>query len=999
MGRSILNTQAGHVGFPPAAKHYPGIRRAVLVVGLSFVTQAVIPSLASGQTRPESASSNDSSTPQSVDQNSSFPSAGFGTQADSADKRNSSALSELSSEQIIDILERSPDLVAELKSVAADRLQEQGTKVDPNDISDQMLFSQIAANSKLRANITSYLRARGYANEDKPASARGTLADGNEETALFAGRDLSPEPGGLASRSNIDSDALAWQRAGGAKRLATSSASSTFVDDSKLPRGGMQTSASTDPPQVIHQPAPYDLRSMRDLYSQIPGETAPLKRFGSDVFLVRNASAATLGAGAGETQLDVPLGPDYVLGAGDTLEIDIWGRAAQSVTRVVGRDGRIMLPEAGSLQMAGLPLKRAQEEIESALKPQFRDVRVAVTVSRLHSVRVYVVGDVQRPGGYNLSSLSTPLGALFAAGGPTAVGSLRVIRHMRGDELVEDVDLYDFLLHGVRNGSVRFESGDTLQIPPAGAQVAIAGAVKRPAIYELKVGETSLASVIDDAGGFTASASLAHITIERIEANQKRETVTLQVAKLDAPNSEREAVIAFKVRDGDRIHIEPILPYSERAIYLEGHVVRPGRFSYTDGMRLSDVLRSYSDLLPEPASHGEVVRLVSPDLHAETIEFDVPDVLIGNSNLPLQPYDTIRIFGRYEIDAPQVIIRGEVLRPAPYPLSKGMTTAQLVRMAGGFKRDALLDSADLTSYAISNGNQVVEQLSTIRIGAAVAGTDPNADVVLKPGDILSVHQITGWNDIGESISLQGQVRFPGSYGFSYGERLSSVLRRAGGFLPAAYPEGAVLVRDQVRELEQQSRDQLIRRIQTNSAAARLSPSAGGAQTGATLQLIKTQQDQVVADLTSHPPTGRMVIRISADMDAWANTPADIELRPGDALTIPKRPGFVLVTGQVYNATALAFSPDKSAGWYLSRAGGTNTTANRREVFIVRANGSVVGRRSGGLFEGDVLSTKLQPGDVVVVPQKILGGSLFWRNLLGAAQIASSIAVTSAVTAL
>jgi protein involved in polysaccharide export with SLBB domain len=538
-----------------------------------------------------------------------------------------------------------------------------------------------------------------------------------------------------------------------------------------------------------------------------------------------------------------------------------------------------------------------------------------------------------------------------------------------------------------------------LQIPPAGAQVAIAGAVKRPAIYELKGGETSLASVIDDAGGFTPAASLEHITIERIDANQKRETVTLQTGKQNAPDSDREGVNAFKVRDGDRIHIEPILPYSERAIYLEGHVVRPGRFSYIDGMRLSDALHSYSDLLPEPASHGEVVRLVPPDLHAETIEFDVPDLLIGNSNVPLQPFDTVRIFGRYEIDAPQVTIRGEVLRPAPYPLSKGMTAAQLVRMAGGFKRDALRDSADLTSYAIGENNQVVENLSTIRIGAAVAGTDSNSDVVLKPGDILSVHQITGWNDIGESVSLQGQVRFPGSYGFTDGERLSSVLRRAGGLLPTAYPEGAVLVRDQVRELEQQSRDQLIRQIETNSAAARLSPSAGGAQAGITLQLIKAQQDQIVADLKSHPPTGRMVIRVNADIDAWANTPADIELRPGDVLTIPKRPGFVLVTGQVYNATALAFSPDKSAGWYLSHAGGTNTTANRREVFIVRANGSIVGHRSGGLFEGNVLSTRLEPGDVVVVPQKILGGSLFWRNLLAGAQVASSIAVTSAVAAL
>jgi hypothetical protein len=206
----------------------------------------------------------------------------------------------------------------------------------------------------------------------------------------------------------------------------------------------------------------------------------------------------------------------------------------------------------------------------------------------------------------------------------------------------------------------------------------------------------------------------------------------------------------------------------------------------------------------------------------------------------------------------------------------------------------------------------------------------------------------------------------------------------------------VLVREQVRDLEQKSREELIRQIETNSAAARLSPNLGGSDGGATLQLIKAQQDEVLADLKSHPPTGRMVIHVSSDIDTWANTPADIELRRDDVLTIPKRPGFVIVTGQVYNSTALTFTPGKTAGWYLSHAGGTNTTANRKEIFIIRANGSVVGRHSGGLFDGNVLSTKLDPGDVVVVPQKIIGSSLFWRNLLTAAQLASSIAITAAV---
>jgi protein involved in polysaccharide export with SLBB domain len=953
---------------------------------------------------PFTPASSQSTSQSSSDERSDSTSSLFGDgTASAADTTSSSSLNagssavslRLSSDQIIQILEQSPDLVVEIKSQVADHLQQQGTPVDANDISDEMLYGQIATNADLRASITTFLRARGYVSpEDLQAmgSSAGATDDGEQLTMRSSGARLD----GSAGSSGLDTAMTANQPGLGSYGRPVFTGRSVIPSSAHAnTRDHEEITASTDVPKVLRQPAPYNLESMRDLYAQIPEQTAKLKRFGSEVFTNRNTSAVGTGIASRNTPLDVPPGPDYVVGAGDTLTINLWGGLTQSITRVIGRDGRLLLPEAGSLQVAGLPLQKAEELITSALKRQYRNVQVSVLVSQLHSVRVYITGDVQRPGGYDISSLATPLSALYAAGGPTSVGSLRVARHYRGKELVEEIDLYEFLLNGVHSVGIHFESGDTLLVPPAGAQVAISGAVKRPAIYELKSGNVKLSELLADAGGITAAAALDHIAIERINSVAQRETITLKASR------EKEglaSIEAFQVKDGDRIQVAPILPYSERAIYLQGHVVRPGRMPYTDGMKLGDVLHSYRDMLPEPASHGEIVRLVPPDLHAETIEFDVSEALIGNSNPTLQPFDTIRIFGRYEVDAPKVSIHGEVLRPGSYPLSAGMTVAQLVRMAGGFKRDALLESADLTSYGIANGNTVAGTLATVHIGAAVNGSESIADVPLKPGDILTIHQITGWNDIGEAVTIDGQVRFPGSYGFQEGERLSSVLRRAGGMRDTAYPEGAVLVRDQVLELEQKSRDELIRQIETNSAAARLSPSLGSGDAASTIQIIKAQQDEVLAQLKSHPPAGRLVVHISADIDSWANTPADIELRRGDVLTIPKRPGFVLVTGQVYNATALTFTPGKTADWYLTHVGGTNGTANRKEIFIIRANGSVVGRRSGW-FQADVLSTRLDPGDVVVVPQKILGSSLFWRNLLTAAQLASSIAITAAVASL
>jgi protein involved in polysaccharide export with SLBB domain len=909
----------------------------------------------------------------------------------------------LSAEQIIGILEQNPDLATELKSQLADRMGQQGVEIDPNDISDQTLYSQIESSARLRANITTVLQARGYITEGDLATpgpsdagqgaldlltsgagsqtASGNAANGASEASLL------PAEGAAADRSGISAMSSSNGRSAPGRQGA-----------GQNPRTKEKANASTDVPAVLHQPTPLNLQSMRDLYAQIPSETSRLERFGSDVFVNRAVSSTASGASALTAPLDVPLGPDYVIGAGDRLTIALWGGTTQTIVRTVDREGKIFLPEAGVLQIAGLQLQKAQAMIADTLKQQFRNAQVAVTISGLRSVRVYVVGDVQSPGGYDISSLATPMSALYAAGGPTAVGSLRTLHHYRGKQLIEDIDLYDFLLHGLRAELARFESGDTLLVPPAGPQVAVSGAIKRQAIYELKFGETMLASVIDDAGGFTAAASLNHIRIERIDANHQRVTVTLPESGGQGANPEQSAIAKLEVKDGDRIRIEPILPYSQRAVYLAGHVVRPGRVAYTDGMRLSDVLRSYQDLLPEPAQHGEIVRLVPPDLHAETFDFDVAEVLIGNSNIDLQPFDTVRVFGRYQVDAPDVTIRGEVLRPGSYPMSKGMTAAQLVRMAGGFKRDALVESADLTSYEVRGGNQISENLTSVRIGAAVAGSDAGADVPLKPGDILAIHQITNWTDIGESVTIEGEVKYPGSYGFQDGEHLSSVLRRAGGLLSTSYALGAVLVREQVKTLEQNSRDELVRQIETSSAAARLSPGVSASNSSGALQLIKEQQDQVIAELKSHPPTGRMVIHISADIDSWANTPADIELRRDDVLTIPKQPGFVLVTGQVYNATALTFAPGKTAGWYLGRAGGSNSTANRKEVFIIRANGSVVGRHSEGPFAGDVLSTRLNPGDVVVVPQKIIGGSLFWRNLLATGQLAASFAITAGVAA-
>ncbi len=907
--------------------------------------------------------------------------------------------------QILGILQENPEAAVEVKSVLADALRQKGIPAQADSISDEQLYTQIISSSELRASVTYFLRARGYISEEDlrrrsfgepptPAQARGT-AMADQLSAGASDLDYTSRAP-LGTGAELDDLGLM----GGIPQSRPARGANR---DEAAPSAGSQNARNlTDQPDVLRRPAPYNLLSLRDLYTQVPDSSEHLRRFGSEVFRDRGGSGTTQGrlslTAAASMPLDIPLGPDYVLGPGDELSINLWGGVSQALTRTIDREGRVMLPESGQIQLAGLTLEKAQDAVNAAMQPQYRNAHVSVTVARLRTVRVYVVGDVQRPGAYDISSLSSPLTALTAAGGPTAIGSLRLMRHYRNETLLGEIDLYDFLLHGIRSTDDRLQGGDTLLIPPVGPQIAIYGAVKRPAIYELR-NEKTMTAVLDDAGGLTVAAALGHITVDRIVANQRREEISLTNADSEDVTAATAAVAEFAVKDGDRVHVAAVLPYSERAVYLQGHVARPGKLAFRDGLRLSDVVRTYQDLLPEPAQRGEIVRLVAPDLHPETIAFNLPDVLVGNANLPLQPFDTIRIFGRYEQDAPTVAVQGEVLRPGTYPLFEGMTAAQLVRAAGGFKRDALLDNADLISYQVTDGSGVKVERQDLKIGAAVLKQDHDADAMLKPGDVLTIHQLTGWTDIGASITIEGEVAHPGSYGFKQGEHLSDLVQRAGGFRATAYPEGAVLTRPEVAALEEKSKEELIHQIESSSAAARLSPGVAGDHQSDTLQLIQQQQEQVLSRLKSQPATGRMVIRINPDVASWAGTATDIELRSGDVLRVPKKPGFVLISGQVYNSSAITYAPGKKAGWYLEKAGGATEIANRKEIFVIRANGAVVGRRSGGWRDQDVLSTRLDPGDVIVVPQKIIGASMIWRNLLGTAQIAASIAIAASVAGL
>lgn len=915
--------------------------------------------------------------------------------------------------------------------------------------------------------------------EDLPALIRARseqrLSPGSGESGLSGSTSL--QGGGRSSLSLPSSSYPSLSPLGG-DSLADplhqdSSSQRASLEPSRIPP---PTAPRPDHAALRHRVNPYaDVPSLYDLYSQYGRRSPELVRFGDDVF--RNGTG-----NFDQLPMDLPVGPDYVLGPGDGVNINLWGGVAQRLRRVVDHEGRIALPEAGFVQVSGRSLGDVQRLVQTSLQSQFRDVQADVSLARLRTVRIYVVGDVERAGAYDISALSTPLNAVFVAGGPTSRGSLRTLRHYRGNTLIQEVDVYDLLLHGVRSGVERMQSGDTVLVPPLGAEVTIEGMVRRPAIYELR-GEKNLTEVLELAGGVLSSGTLRHVDVERVQAHESRSMLRLDIPENNNQDSVVKALDDFAVQDGDKIKISPILPYADKTVYLEGHVFRPGKYAFSDGMTITDLIKSYHDLLPEPSKvHAEIVRLNPPDFAPQVITFNLDAVLSSKEQpVALKAFDTVRVFSRFDfedppvitvagevrdpgdhltngithvrdavylaggltsnastdsiqifrrtgdtkltvlsvnleralagdekdnivldgkdrliihrnlakVDPPTVTIEGEVGRPGKYPLSEDMTAAELVRTAGGFKRGAFTETADLTRYAIEQGRSVVGEHETIAIARAVAG-EPDTDMRLHDGDVLTIRQLAGWKDVGAVITITGEVQHPGTYGIQEGERLSSILARAGGFVGDAYPYGAIFERVQVRELAERNRAQLVRTIQNEGPILQATPDVDPDQKAAK-DAAMMQWQATMERLQNAPPPGRLVVHISGDLKRWANTSADIQVRAGDTIFIPKVPTSIMVDGAVYNPTAVSYHPGKSAGWYLGQAGGPSNTAHKKGIFVIRADGSVVGK-SSGMFSGSVEDAELRPGDMVVVPEKAFSANTRWKDALQTAQIATAVGI-------
>lgn len=708
---------------------------------------------------------------------------------------------------------------------------------------------------------------------------------------------------------------------------------------------------------------------------QVELKRLPLERVGNDAlkpfgYELFNERVSTFAPG-----VDVPVPGNYRVGPGDQINIQLYGSQNRTLRLTVGRDGRLSFPELGPIDVAGKTFEAVASEIESRVARQIIGTQASVAMGSPRSIQIFVMGEARKPGAYTVSGLATITSALYASGGINVTGSLRDVQLKRGGTTLRRLDLYDLLLRGDTSADVSLQSGDVVFIPTAGATVTVSGEVKRPAIYEVR-GNSTLANLIDLAGGLTPEADGSKVSVVRNSEDRRR--VAFSVS-LDDEATRRSTIV-----NGDVVRVARLRPTIDSGVTLEGHVFRPGVVAWREGMRISDLIPSLDELMPNADVGYVLVRRESAtDKRLTILSADLGAALKNPGSiqdLMLSPRDRVMVFdfqaGRRllidplleelrrqsSLDQPTrvVSINGRVKAAGDYPLEPEMRISDLLRAGGSLDPAAFTGAAELLRFNRIDTERQSELLQ-IDLAAVVRG-DAAADVLLQPYDVLTIKELPEWS-ARESVILRGEVRFPGSYPIRRGETLRSVLERAGGLTGLAFNRGAVFTRQEIREHEVQQARELTDRLRRDLAATAIQMSQAS-QLGNANQSSLTAMS-LLEQLQDARPIGRLVIDLDTVISRPMGSRDDVILRDGDELLIPKIKQEVTVIGEVQNSTAHLHRSGLTRDDYVALSGGATNRADLKRVYVVRADGSVVAGRGGWLR--DAANVSIQPGDTIVVP--------------------------------
>ena len=651
---------------------------------------------------------------------------------------------------------------------------------------------------------------------------------------------------------------------------------------------------------------------------------------------------------------NIPVTPDYAVGPGDEILIRGWGQVDIDLRATVDRTGSIQIPKVGNVTVTGLKFQELQPFLKAQIGRIFQNFDLNVNLGQLRSIQVFVVGQAQQPGNYTISSLSTLVNAIFASGGPSSSGSMRGIQLKRGNKVVTELDLYDLLLNGDKSKDVPLLPGDVIYIPPIGSLVAVASGVNVPAIYEIKE-KTTLEDVLKWGGGLTTTANGRKATIERIQDRKVRKVDEFTLDK---------AGLQQALQDGDMVKIYAVSPRFDNVVTIRGNVADPMHFPWKEGVRVKD-------LIPEK-------EVLIPRLY--WIKRNALSQFSGLSSSDSRRPDDSR---RFEEEA-----RG----------GDGRQGRNQEEFRNDLKRSLTEVNWDYAAIERFNPGDLTTKLIPFNLGKAILKTDPEHNLALQPGDVITIFSKS---DIAQPLEkqskyvrLEGEASGAGLYQMEPGETLRHLLTRTGGLTTNAYLYAVVFTRESTRADQQKRQDEALARMEMEleRAGARLTAAALSAESAAAEQLQLENRRRLLQSLKAMKPSGRIVLEIPRERGDIKQLP-ELVLEDGDRIFIPSTPSVVSVFGSVYNQNTFVHQSSRTVSDYLSQAGGVTRDGDKSEMFLIRANGSVLSRNSTG-WGSSFASTRMMPGDTLVVPEQLERTNIM-RELKDWAQILYQIGLGAA----
>lgn len=657
---------------------------------------------------------------------------------------------------------------------------------------------------------------------------------------------------------------------------------------------------------------------------------------------------------------------NYRLGPGDEVVIDIWGTSEDHLRQTISPEGSIMISQIGPVYLNGMTIDAANKHIKNTFSRKYAgmdeaETDIQVTLGQVRTIQVDILGEVATPGTFRMSPFSSVFHALYRAGGINDIGSLRNIQVLRNGKKIAGVDIYDYLFNGKTSGNIRLQEGDVIIVPPYDQLVSIDGNVKRPMYYEIKPDET-IEDILEFAGGFTGDAYAGMVRLARQSGTEN-----------ELFNIDRGEFTSYRLKDGDVITVGTILDRYANRVELKGAVYRPGMFALGNDLSTVRELVSKADGLTEDAYTDRVLLYrEGPDLELQVIALDLKNIMNGTApDVELKRNDLLVVSSIHELEERGALyIGGQIARPGTYPFADNTTIEDLIFQAGGLLEGASTARVDVSRRIVDPSSttptQQLSQIYTISIENGLAVGDGEG-FLLKPYDHVEVRRSPGYSSQ-ETVSVTGEVLFSGAYTLQKrNERLSELVRRAGGIIEGAYVKGASLSRKLTAD-EMTARREALRMAMANSQAG--------------------QGDSIAVNKIDISSTYNVGIDLEMAL-ANPGTHYDLVLQPGDVLHIPEQQSTVKISGDVMFPNAVVYIPGKKLSYYIDQAGGYGQRAKKGKAFIVYLNGSVAKAKR---------NAKIEPGCQIIVPSKPRSNGADWAKILTMVTGFGSVATMAATIA-